>query len=151
MRQKGTICEAQYDMGASRYCGPTSLSAITGHGTAKITRWVRRRTGQQYVKGMTSKLAVEYLKANGYEVELAWEQTKWGLGWPPGTDGLAITLRRFIEYHARPRDVYLVNVTGHFLVLHAGQIVCTSSGGRPIPASSSNYNRCRVKKAWRVS
>lgn len=150
-RQKGTICEAQYDWGASKYCGPTSLSAITGHGTAMICGWVRRRTGRPYVKGMTTNLAVHYLKEKGYEVELVWQQTKWGLGWPAGSEGTAITLRRFVEFHARPRDVYLINVTGHFLVLHKNKIVCTSTGGRIADADSSTYLRCRVKKAWRVS
>lgn len=149
-RQKGTICEAQYDWGASKYCGPTSLSAITGHGTAMICGWVRRRTGQPYVKGMTTNLAVHYLKEKGYEVELVWKQTKFGIGWKT-SEGTSITLKRFIEFHARKRDVYLINVTGHFLVLHGGKVVCTSTGGTIQPAESSRYLRCRVKNAWRVS
>ena len=108
-----------------------------------------RDAGQKAGKELRDGLESD-LKEKGYEVELVWKQTKFGIGWKT-SEGPAITLKRFIEFHARKRDVYLINVTGHFLVLHGGNVVCTSTGGTIQPAESSRYLRCRVKNAWRVS
>jgi hypothetical protein len=141
MRQRGTITPARYDVGSSTYCGPTSLSAITGHGTGMVTKWVRDTYRLKCVKGMRVPYAIGYLKAKGYTVDRVWGRYANG----------RCTLGRFVDFHARPRDVYLVNVTGHYLVLHAGKVVCTSSGGQIRPASANKHLRRQVVNAWRVS
>lgn len=152
-RQRGTITPAKYD-GGSRYCGPTSLSAITGHPTSKITRRIRQMTNRTAIKGMFNYEVLEYLRQSGYTVEEVYRSLA-GKNWPARfitpTRGPAITLRRFIEYHQRGRDVYLVNVTGHYLVLFGSEVVCTSAAGQPRPALESKYLRCKVKYAWRVT
>ena len=154
-RKPARIGEASYDHGASHYCGPTSLSAITGLGTGTITKIVRRlrrksvlgvnRAGKAAaVKGMYNAEMLHVLKLLKYRAEQTYA-ARTGFGDP------RVTFAKWADYHADGTSVYLVNITGHYLTYHAGRVVCTSKNGRLHPLSENRHLRKRVKRVWRVS
>jgi len=155
-KQKG-LKPAQYAAGASHYCGPTSLSAITGNDTADVTRFVRRKwPWRKSVKGMHNEEAVEYLKHCGFRVELVYASMK-AEGWrsvPRQTkpDTKPMNLRTWLDEYAARRETYLVNVTGHYIAVHNGLAVCTSKSGRMVPvAELTRHIGRQMVMAWRVS
>lgn len=156
MRQRGIITPAVYDGGGSRYCGPTSLSAITGHDTATITKFIRRKFRPGPVKGMHNKEAIAYLRHCGYEVDLVYRSAR--LGYCASHEigkvrpvTKPMNLRKWIDEYARGREVYLINVTQHYVVLHSGMIVCTSRSGKPVPAGEIKSMSKQAERVWRVT
>lgn len=157
MAQKGRISDALYD-GYSRYCGPTSLSAITGKGTLELCKRLRKITGRDAIKGLWNFEMLKLLESLGYKCELVYAAVGGSRkSWlasnrkPTAPNGLPMTLKKWHEENARGREVYLVQVAHHYVVIHNGQIVCTSNGGRLGPVSTNKYLRCQVKKVWKVS
>lgn len=153
--QRGRISNANYD-GYSRYCGPATLSAITGKGTAEICRSLRKMFALDAIKGMTNYQMLEYLKAAGYSVELVYRAVGGSAaGWAGrvivAPSGLPMNFKKWHEENARGRDVYLVEVTGHYVALHNGQMVCTLNGGMLRSVANCRSYRKQVKRVWRVS
>lgn len=153
--QRGRISSANYD-GYSRYCGPTTLSAITGKGTAEICRSLRTMFARDSIKGMHNFEMLEYLKQVGYSVELVYQAVGGSAaGWAgrvvEAPSGLPMTFKKWHRENARSRDVYLVQVTKHYVALHNGQVVCTSNNGRICSIDEYRLGRKQVKKVWRVS
>ena len=148
-RKPARIGEASYDHGASHYCGPTSLSAITGLGTGtitKIVRKMRRKNGRaQAVKGMWNDEMLHVLKLLKYKAEIVFRY------WEVKSGEGRATFAKWADYHADGTSVYLVQLTGHYVVYHAGRVVCTSKNGRLHPVAENRHLRKLVKRAWRVS
>jgi hypothetical protein len=65
--------------------------------------------------------------------------------------GTRVTFSKWADYHADRTSVYLVQITGHFLVYQSGIVSCTSKQGRLHPLSENKYLRKTVKTAWRIS
>jgi len=148
-RKPARIGEASYDHGASHYCGPTSLSAITGLGTGTITKIVRKmrqKNGRaQAVKGMWNDEMLHVLKLLKYQAEITFRY------WEVKSGEKRTTFAKWADYHADKTSVYLVQLTGHYVVYHSGRVVCTSKNGRLHPVAENRHLRKMVKRVWRVS
>jgi len=148
-RKPARIGDASYERGASHYCGPTSLSAITGLGTWPVTGIVRRlrsRNGNAAgVKGMYNSEMLHVLKLLKYKAEKTFSL------WSEENAGKRVTFAKWADYHADGTSIYLVQITGHYLVYQAGRVTCTSKNGRLHPLSENRHLRKFVKNAWRVS
>lgn len=151
MKKNSTLRDASYDWGASRYCGPTSLSALTGMGTADITLKLRRqRMSGKPVKGMDNSEMEYFLERAGYTVERVFGRPR-KPGWGRVTVE-SITLSKWLEWRADRRSMYLIHIGHHYVCYQWGRgMVCTSRGGVLHDASTNRYLRSRVKNAWRVS
>jgi len=96
--------------GRNSYCGPTSISAITGCSTDDVSlihRWI---TGKRSVKGMYHMELVPVMTWLGYAVDF--EDT---------------TYRTLLALGRNDRRRMIVNVTGHYTAICDGWCVDTVS------------------------
>jgi hypothetical protein len=119
----------------SKFCGPTSLSALTGIGTKEICRAIRKMAGLSCVKGLKVGTAVNFLRRFGMSVKPA----------PAGG-----SLAAWCSEWACSAAVHLVMPGHHYVVINGKQIICTQFQGQIADLAQSQYLRCRVKLAWEV-
>ncbi len=120
----------------SGYCGPTSLSAVTGVGTKEIAQTVRHYYPSiKRVCGLENMVLTKVLDHFGVK-----NRHKSCRG----------TLRSWVEDYRRPNTAYIVHVSSHYLVVYNDQVVCTQFGGKVGLLADSNYLRCRVSGFWMI-
>lgn len=120
----------------SGYCGPTSLSAVTGFGTKRLCKALRLITGKAAIKGLPVSGMDCFLKKFGLSAR--------GRQRPPER----VTLAKFQDWHTRKGVAYLVNVTGHYLVIRDDRVCCTQFRGKVSALADSKYLRSNVKNFW---
>ena len=125
-------------LNGSKYCGPVSLSALTGHGTRYITEKIRDRYGLYRVRGMQTEWCVWYLVEHGLNCK------RMAIKGRPN-------LRQWHEDYARKDETYLVGLTDHLVVIRNGMIVCTQFRGVPKCLAMSRYLRKRVLSVHIIS
>lgn len=109
----------------SSYCGPTSLSCVSGIGTKEISKIIRhyfpRRTR---IKGMYPKELEETL----FHLDINFTKHK-----------ANCNLSAWTKYFQKPNAVYILNLTTHFLAVCNGNIVCTQFHGKIAAITDSKY------------
>jgi len=125
-------------LNGNKYCGPTSLSALTGHSTSYITTKIRQKFNVCRVRGMYMEWCIWYLQHAGISCTI----TKFPQ---------PITLKNWHENHARKDTTYFIGLTGHFVVVRNGKIVCTQFKGIPKNIHFSKYLRKQVKSVYIIS
>lgn len=127
--------------GGSNYCGPTSLSAITGVGTKSITRIIQKvRNNNRKVTGIAVIEAMALMKAMGVQSNLIHQ--------PSGAK--APRLSSWLTRNKKKGMTYLIVVTGHMLVVRDNEVVCTQFGGMAGPLSASKSLFKNVKFVWEI-
>ncbi len=119
-----------------RYCGPTSLSAVTGIGTKEIAQTVRHYyPAIKRVRGLHTVGLTKILDHFGVQYK---------------TKPCKGSLRTWVEDYRRANTPYIVHVSNHYLVVYNNQVVCTQFGGEIGPLTKSKYLRCRVHRYWMI-
>lgn len=122
----------------SKYCGPTSISCVTGVGTKEICKVVRDKfPWRKQVKGLFNKELLVTLDHFGVK----YQQIKM----------TCCTLRNWVDGYMRKGTTYILNLTGHYVVVSGDEIVCTQFKGQRTPLSNSKYLRTQVLKAWMIT
>jgi len=125
------------------YCGPRAISILTGVPTSRaefmirrIRRGYRNAAGRQLpIKGTYTGEVRKVLKRLGCKVEDF-----------KTTEPTVIRFAADVQ-HA---GTFLVNVTGHYLVVDAGMIADGSTDMKPVPAAEFRKPAWRVQRAWRI-
>lgn len=126
-------------VGRNRYCGPGALAILLGLDTDEAAARLRAVTGRRAIRRIgwfAMVLVINQRDARAVPCGVA-----------PGA-----TLRSFAD--ALVFDgVYLVNITGHFVVLRKGDgriDVADNHTIYPMPLAKFRRLRSRVKGAWKV-
>lgn len=121
----------------STYCGPTSLSAVTGVGTKELCAIIRSKFPYiKVVKGVSVDTMISMLDHFGLEY------TKPSKAFKP------CNLRTWLrDYRARD-TTYILNLTGHYVVVRNDEIICTQFNGKITPICQSKYLGTRVKRYY---
>ena len=120
----------------NRYCGPVSLSAVTGIGTKEIAQTVRH-----YYPSIKRVCGLE-------DIVLTTVLDHFGVKYT--TNSCNGTLRSWVENYRRPNIPYIVMTSSHYLVVYNDQVVCTQFGGKIALLADSKYLRCRVHRYWLI-
>lgn len=123
--------------GRTPWCGPAAVAILTGVPHSRIVKMLKRGRkgwGNKPIKGAYRWEVVRVLKRLGCKVE--------ELKNPEST------LAKFAD-DVRHAGAYLVNVTGHYMVSHAGTIADNASP-EGMPAEAYSRGARRVVHAWRV-
>ena len=116
------------------YCGPVSLSCVTGLGTKDISKIVRSYYPYRpFVKGMWTFEIFKVLEHLKIEYKF--------------TNNCPFNLLEWTERIQQPDKVYIVNVPNHSLVIKNNKIVCTQFAGKVMPLTKSRYIRDQVE-SW---
>lgn len=125
------------DINGSKYCGPTSLSCVSGIGTKEICKIVRHLDSRRKrIRGMYNR---EMEKVLDY-LNIGWKLLNFK----------KCTLSNWVEGYRRTGATYILNVSRHYLVLKDDKVVCTQFKGEIGELKNSKYLRCRVNKVWMV-
>lgn len=144
---KATLFDLSPAVGRNRYCGPGALAILLGIDTDNAAARLRAITGQRAIYGAHTVDMVQALRGakEGVTVE--------GVA----AAGLVIgsTRKPTLAQLAACLDpgVYLVNITGHFVVLRKtadGVDVADNHTVYPMPLAKFRRLRSRVKSAWKV-
>ena len=120
----------------SSYCGPVSLSCVTGIGTKSISKIVKSYYPNRYsIKGM-------------YEHEL--KKVLIHLNIKYTTNKANCNLLAWTKYFQKPNKVYILQLADHYLVIKDDKIVCTQFDGKIMPLTESNYIKCQVKNYYEI-
>lgn len=132
------------DKGRTPYCGPSAISILTGVPISRAEFSIRRRRRGGYrdaagrrrpIKGAYNSEVIKCLRLLGCKVKRVKTAEP--------------TLARFVE-DTRHAGVFLVNVTHHYVVTHAGMIADNGTGLKPQPFADFRKPLWRVTAAWRV-
>lgn len=126
--------------GRNSYCGPAAISTITGASTDLAAKLIRRKTGAQSVKGA-------YFSDLAYAFDCLGFKASDGCGWQIG--GKYPTLSKWLSDHRNPAFTYLVQVTGHWLVVRC-DMLADSRHRTPTDIGSADGMRCRVQRTWKM-
>lgn len=142
------------DEGRSRngvYCGPTAIALITGRPIGEIERAIRRKRARAVggvprdclgrklpIKGTYASEVRHVLERFGCKVERVLQKAR------------GETLNAVVTDWLAPTAVYLVEVTGHWMVAHAGKIADTSHHD-PVEIKSYRRKARRVVAVWKVT
>lgn len=135
------IYDAKYD-GGSRFCGPTSLSVLTGLGTEFITKKLNSKLKRKRIKGVPTWIMWEFLKYTGLKNKVVYDKVK-------SKD--RYTLRSFIDKCTKPNTNYLIVLTKHYIVYRDGKVYCTQFKGQGKDFQESKFLRCRVESVHIIS
>lgn len=125
-------------IGANRYCGPAALAILSGQSTTATAALLRQLTGKRAIMGVPSGTMMRAMHALGFRCT------------PVGTPRR--TLRALAEDLELPTGVYLVIVTGHYVVLDT-RTMQVSDNHTVYPVDLRIYSRRRkfVKSVWRIT
>ncbi len=136
-------------IGGSRgngYCGPAAVAILTGLDTGSAAAHIRRITGKKRVVGVSVTAMLRVLgglKLNTTQTtDARWTQKQWRK--------LRPTLQNWAA--GMPSEVYLVNITGHWLVYdgRSGE-VCDNHTIYPLHVGRYKFRRRFVKAAWAIT
>jgi hypothetical protein len=121
----------------SKYCGPTSLSAVTGIGTKELCQIIRHiNPKRKMVKGLNNTDLEKTLRYCG----INWDRRCYE----------KITLGNWNKINKQPDAVYIIQVSNHYLVIKNGYVICTQFGGRIESLCLSKYLKCQVHSTWQI-
>lgn len=130
------------EQGDNSYCGPASLSIITGQPVSEITRILREVTGRTQIKGCYNSWLDFALRKLDYVMV------------PLPTLGKSDkpTVAKWLKEHKdRPADTtYLLNVTNHYIVIR-GRKIADNHNPNGVFLRQYGHRRKRVVRAWRIS
>lgn len=125
--------------GRNKYCGPAAVSAVAGVSTDRAAALMRHKGGRRSIRGAFNH---EVLGAFRY---LGWDNIM--------TDsfrkGRRPTLARWLDGDRCRKSAYLVNVTGHYVVVR-GDWFADSRQREPVHVDAAPGRRARVVKTWRL-
>src|SRR5215471_5770262 len=124
--------------GFNKYCGPAVLSILTGHDTDTCARIIGSINGRYEVTGVT----VEHLLVAANRLGFAAEKVS--------TEG---TFFRTLVMLAQQNGIYVVMVTGHFVVIEIADnkiYFCDNHTKEPISAAASARHMQACLGAYRI-
>lgn len=128
----------------NHYCGPAALSIITGRSVEEICRLMRIQvTGQRAIKGLHGWQVVRGLALLGYHAAGIPVASSW-------LDFNRPTLAAWLRRQRKPEDVYLVGVTGHWIVVR-GRKIADNHNPNGVFLRRYQHRRRRVLKAWLIT
>lgn len=125
--------------GSNTYCGPAALAYVTRTDPDTAARHLRRVGNKRAIFGVSNTLLLKTLCALGVRYSSFIEGKK-----PP-------TLGRWLTRHAEGE--YIVNITGHYIVVVIDDISCLVFDNRYHLGKSvyaCPYLRRKVRAAWRI-
>jgi hypothetical protein len=130
--------KAIYD-GGSTYCVPTSLSAVTGVGTKKITEIIQKlRKNKRKVTGVSVMEIKQLFNLLKIEAE------------PTMLPGDRIRLSKWATYIRQKGVVYLVLTRSHMMVIRDSEVICTQFKGCVGPLGQSKFLKSEIRMAYAV-
>jgi hypothetical protein len=143
----------KHDLPGTLWCGPAALSAVTGEPTSRIHDIIKKiRGNNRPVKGVTNSELVKTAFVLGYTLEPIHDYFEEWRKAPCGSCPIQFkpTLARFVRQRRKElHDPVVINVTGHYVVVHGRTFVDNNVAG-PVPLKKAPRRRCRVKKAFRA-
>lgn len=132
------------------YCGPSAICGITGFGGARVINEVHRVRGElkrnkknrKKVVGMYTGEVLAVLANLGFRANIYFSPKGIGLG-----DWMTVSRK----FHRQPDHLFLVVVTGHFILVRGSEIQCNQTGGRPICRSRAPGLRRVVHEVYRIT
>ena len=126
-------------IGRNRWCGPGALAILTGLPTDETAGLLRQVSGRTAIKRIRRRYMLAVLDRLGYAAE---ELARTWNGRGPALEKWAATA---------PPGVYLVIVTGHYVVVDAtaGEVADNHSI-YPLPLGRFPRRRKLVRAVWRV-
>lgn len=118
--------------GKNRFCGPATLSAITGITTDEASRLIRWFSGQRSVTGTSCNSMRQALRHLGY--------------WKTKIEPMGKTLNQHVQ---KSRSLQLILVTGHYVVSDSG-LAIDSKNRKPTFIDEFKGKKARVKKCWEI-
>jgi len=123
--------------GKNRYCGPYAIGYLAGINSDEAAKAIRKVSGQRAVKMTYSNHISPALTNLGIK-----HKTKWF--WPD-----PVTWKKWRNNFMRGKGLYLVLITGHFIIVDAGVIKdnheFNGTLAKDMPA------RKKVLAAWEIS
>lgn len=164
------------DRTGNGYCGPLVIAALLGISTAEAASEVRRRSNRRCyaraVKGMYNDDLVHVLKVNGLKVEkqphgelryfpryrwpngksVAFESYNGALGecTPVEQRPVKPTLARWLAERPDKSATYVVQVTGHYVLVSGRKFVDTHTRGQWVNIGDAPRRRKRVEHVWMI-
>jgi hypothetical protein len=126
--------------GRNDYCGPVALAYLTRTNPDVAAAALRAVCGRQAIRGIESVFMIIAMTRQGYKAYSAskpysWIETK-------------EMFRDWLKSHCSDAE-YLVNITGHYIVVHNGLYFDNHCHlGKTLDCCP--YLRRRVVKAWRI-
>lgn len=121
------------------YCGPTSISAVTGLKTGDITVVLRKLNRNRIrVRGINDYELLMALNYFGVKYSRCKNYKK------------MCNLRNWISDYMGRDKTYILRLTGHYIVVRNGKVVCTQFRGKITDISKSKYLGSRVKRFWEI-
>jgi hypothetical protein len=141
--------------GRNSYCGPAALAYVGRSDPDTITARLRALSGKRAIKGVTNTLLLKAVLALG----LSFKYVGYQQVLPPRIRTRAkdcLTLRQWILLNCTEDGEYIVNITGHYVVIVRQTNVLTSfvmfdnrfRQGKH--ACFCPYLRRRVRTAWKI-
>lgn len=175
-----TLHTPNRNSGSSRYCGPTAIMTVTGRLGSEVRDAVRQARGDirdaagahMPVMGMSNKDLLAAMEILGWAVAEQWEAPdqklklvpdpngKWHAGdgtrksfrRPPGFKPLLFS--DFLRSHGAGGP-YIVNVTGHYMAVSAGEVCDAYENQLPrdiekyLTTGKRKYRNSWVWKWWK--
>jgi hypothetical protein len=121
------------------YCGPTSISAVTGLKTSDIAAVLRKLNQNRIrVRGINDYELLMALNYFGVKYSRCKNYKK------------MCNLRNWISGYMGRDKTYILRLTGHYIVVRNGKVVCTQFRGKITDISKSKYLGSRVKRFWEI-
>lgn len=126
--------------GKNNYCGPCALAYVLRTDPDSAAALLREVSGKRAIRGTYNHHMISAMARRGILV------TKL-----PFRIVAKMHYGRLVTWAAEQNsgDEYLVNVTGHYLILHRG-IVYDSHKHLGVPIEKSKWARTYVRGAWRI-
>ena len=143
------IYEPNIDVKRDRgpYCGPTAIALLTGEPISRIEQMIRRKRRGGYRDSSGRKMPIK----GTYPWEVIYVLARLGCRVELPKKGVrGETLNNVVNEHLPSTGVYLIEVTGHFMVASGGMIADTTHK-TPIPISTYRRKSRRVQQVWKVT
>lgn len=122
----------------NKYCGPFAVGYVTGTNPNVAAKMFRDLTGRRSIKGVYNSEMQRVLQR---ECQIENE-------WAYNTKEVRPTLAAWLRQH--PRGLYVVCVTGHYVVVDGRKIYDNTHPGG-VPAKDWRKRRVRVRRAWKLA
>lgn len=127
------------DYTPNRWCGPYAVSHLLGCCTGEAAARLRRVSGRRQITGIAPRYVLSVLRGAGLFPVDVWNFRHLGATDRP-------TLAQFLK--GKRGGLYLVNVTGHYIVVN-GWHIFDNSHPKGVKRRKWRKRRKRVKAAWR--
>ena len=125
--------------GRNNYCGPCALAYVLETDPDKAAALLRKTSGTRSIRGVSNGLLIEAIWAAGVKTRLAFP-----IGQVPHPQ-----LRRWLLTREDPAALYIVNITGHYIIVHGDQMFDNRFHlGKPL--EKCPYLLRRVVNAWMI-